>query len=306
MDLNEKSENVFNVREQEEKIVSYYGDKERITYIANGFRAAKTINGTSQEFINLSVSFAQNSDHLTACEILECGIEKYPYDVELLSCFLNCAIDSGISTEIEKCKNIYIKLTEVSFSRYTERAFNSVLKYLESKMSFVAPKEGILVKDDAERILDAFRKQYPSNEGSYFAQCDFVDNEEERKNILKEAVCKLASCSRCALRLADILCDKGDYFEARNAVEKCLRSIQTLSSVNRAYAYYLLGICEYGLLVTMDADYKESKSVKDKVKKIYESFKIAKNDYYNLQSVYRKEIERIVFVIEQQSGIAYT
>ena len=310
MNLNEKDSGIviFDIKEQEERIVSFYGDKERIAYITSEFRSAETINGTVDEFINFSLHFARNGNHLVSCEILSCGIKKYPYNVELLSCFLNCAIDSGDSNEIVKCEDIYTRLREIPLTRYSERAFYSILKYLAEKRTNVRPKEEFLVLQDAHEILDVFKRQYPESEGGYFAQCDFIvdNNAEEIKTILKKAVAKLSSCPKCALKLADILCAQGNYLEACHVIEKCLTSVQTLSNVNKAYVYFLSGICEYGLLMNMDAGNERNEEIKAKIKKIYTVFRISRSDYYNLHSVYKKEIERIIYVIEQQFGVAYS
>jgi tetratricopeptide (TPR) repeat protein len=304
-DLIPKDAAPFSVKEYEEKIVSHYGDKERIKYFAEEFRSAEIINGTSLDFLHFALSFMQNGDNQTACEVLRCGIKKYPYDAELLACFLSCAIDSGNSDEIKRCKEFHDVLKEIPMERYSERAFNSTLKYLSAKRNFEAPKEYEKIKEEAKELISVFNEIHPSSEGSYFSHCEFLDRESEKISKLKEAVSKLSSCPRCALRLADILCDRGEYREADETINRCLNSIQTLSKVNRAYAYYLQGVCKYGILVNDGID-RSVPNIEETVNKIYESFRIAKSDYFKLQATYRREIDKIIFVLEQQLGIMYS
>jgi len=289
----------FNVREEEKNAAQQYENKDYFYSLAEKFYNAKIVNGTAQDFINLSISFKESGDDITACRILERGLDIYNNDIELLACYLDCVIDSGIEKELIECEKFYVKIRENPLESYSENVFNSILKYLVTKISFGYKREAI--KSEAEEILKVFDKQHPNREGSYIAHYKFIDGREQQKSKLREAVNKLSSCPRCALTLADMLCDEGEYEDACNVIEKCLRSVQSLPMVNRAYAYYLQGICKYGIFQKLD--FIEDRELK--VKEIYDTFRIAASEYYNLKRIHRKEIERIVYVLEQQTEIFY-
>jgi len=316
----------FNLSVKEKEAISFYGNPDGLKQLAGEFRTAKTVNGTAQEFIDFSISFRQNEDNITACEILKRGVEFYTNDIELLASYLNCIIDSGIQEEIAvKSKEIYGKIRQNPLEDYSEYVFISVLKYLETEKSRSNELEKI--KAEADKILNVFYKQHPNSEGSYFAHYKLISGREQRKDKLREAVNKLSSCSRCALRLADMLCEDGEHSEALKVIEKCLLSVQPLFKVNKAYVYYLRGICEYGVFqkneknnvsvnkrhfLTFfkknreDGEQKNNEDKKTEVQNIYESFRIAKNEYFDLKSDYKKEIERIIYVLERQTGVFYS
>ena len=296
----------FNLSEKEEKMNTFLGDKERIVKLAEEFRQSKEIDGTAQEFINLSSAFVRNDDYRTACEILRAGIDRYPFDVDLLACFLDYATDSGVSIEISKCDMYYMKLKEISLTRYSSQALNATLKYLSVVCKNSSQNDFENIKEEAKEILEVFCNLYSNSEDSYFARCNFVNGDEEKKILLREAVSKFVSCPKCSLKLADILCDQGIYDEACKVLEKCLHSVQALPKVNSAYVYYLFGICKYGSLINNDSSFNDSEALKTSVEKIYEAFRIAKSEHHDLRQSYKKEIEKIIYILEQQTQIAYS
>ena len=312
----------FNLKEKEKTANESYGDKYKFAEIAEEFCKAEIVNGTAQDFINFSISFSENDDKITACKILRRGLDFYLNDTNLLACFLNCAIDSGIEEEINNCKKFYEKIRTNPLESYTESVFNSVLKYLMTKKTI--DSEFDTIKSEAEKIIKMFDKQYPNSDSSYYAHYEYINEFVHDKKVaiakLEEAVNNLPSCPRCALKLADLLCDEGQYEKACNAIEKCLHSVQSLPNVNSAYVYYLKGVCKYGIFQnrtsydnnSIDKErflfFKKTKKETNEqiVKEIYDSFRIAKNEYFNLRHVYRKEIDKIVHVLENQTKIVYS
>jgi len=112
-----------------------------------------------------------------------------------------------------------------------------------------------------------------------------------------------------------------------------LRSVQPLSTVKKGYVYYLRGICEYGIFQkreeaekrkidrnsaginrflnflkknSVDRELRNNEDRKYEVQNIYESFRIAKNEHFDLKSDYIKEIDGIIYVLERQTGIYYS
>jgi len=306
----------FDLKKKEAEAISRYGNEDYFDKLAREFCDAKVVNGTAQDFINLSISFKQNGDYITACKILRRGLTFYINDIELLASYLNYAIDSGIKEEIDRCEEFYEKIRKNSLESYSEYIFNSVLKYLMTKKNIDNEPEK---KSEINEILNMFSKQYPNSESSYFANYEFLCFVDETKSIdkLRDAVKRLSSCPRCALKLADILCDEGNYEEAKRIiVEKCLLSIQTLPNHNIAYVYYLLGVCELGIFQELDLasrkyfmtffKRKNDKDRKLKVQEIYKLFEIADGAALDLKPIYKREIKRKIYVLEKQTGIAYS
>jgi len=301
---------VFNVKREEEDAIPQYGNKEYFNDLAERFQNANDVHGTARDFLNFSISFKENDNTIFACKVLKRGLDIYKNDIELLAYYINCAIDGGIRSEIEECKNRYEDLMRNPMESYTVGVFNSILKYLHIKTTLGCDNRE-KIKMEAEHILNAFYRLHPNTEDSYFSDSEFIDGKEQQKLKLKAAVKKLSSCPRCALKLADMLCEEGDYIGARTIVEKCLRSVQTLPKHNRAYAYYLLGICEFGVFQNHKyflsfINIMNDKNKNTSIQKIYNAFKIARNSPHNdLRNVYIKEMERIIYTLEQQTGVPF-
>ena len=301
----------FDIKKAEREAVQNYGVEEFFPEEAKRFRKAKTIHGTAQDFLHYAISFKENDDGVTACEILKRGLDFYQNNLELLAYYLRCAVNSGIMKEIEtECEKRYRKIKENPLNFYSEDIFMAILEYLHNEKTRNGSQDK-KIQSEIEEILDAFYRKFPDREGCYFAHVEYgfaekADNEKKIK--LKEAVNKLPSCPRCALKLADMLCEEGKYEDACDAIDKCLRSVQSFPKINKAFAYYLKGVCKYGVFQNQNLEVKDrGKWEKTIINEIYEAFKFACSGPYanDLRRVHQKEIEGIVYILEKQTEIVF-
>ena len=75
-----------------------------------------------------------------------------------------------------------------------------------------------------------------------------LHKKKEEEEVLRLALNDLKIAPKCALRLSDLLFDRGDYEEALTLIQRGLRdAMQTQSSVNEGYLYYLMGLTKMAL-----------------------------------------------------------
>ena len=100
-------------------------------------------------------------------------------------------------------------------------------------------------------LAAAFRKNLPYDEESYRCEADIyklLHRKKEEEAVLRLALSKLKIAPKCALRLSDLLFDRGDYEEALTLIQRgLLDTMQTQRSVNEGYLYYLMGLTKMAI-----------------------------------------------------------
>ena len=279
----------------------YNEDEDRGYEEVNQFLSLPTCSGSPNEFHNLSVNFSKKDDYITACKILERGLEKYPYSTDLLADFLQIGL---FCNKEEECKKYYSVLFSIPKTKWTWRAFSFSIDYLQIITDGLMEEESIIANKSAMlNIAEEYAKYYPYEEDVFLARSEVFSyfNEKDKEiECLRVAASRGRKSPKCNLRLADFYFSQGEYekaleYIARNKTE----GIDIQDRINVGYMYYLSGLCRTALL-----QINKNFSDRNAVMQIYQDFYIAEETSDNVTS-YAKTIERQVFILETKTGIKY-
>lgn len=216
-------------------------------------------SGDADDWHNFAVDIARKDLFDLACDLLECGLTIYPKNINLLADYLQYGISCG---RIEQCKTFYKMLSKIPKIRWSWRGYSfsvSYLTYLWERCD--SEKELEKLQETMLALAETFRANLPYNEESYRCQADIyklLHQKEEEEAVLRLALRNLKIAPKCALRLSDLLFDRGDYEEALEQIQRGLRdAMQTQRSVNEAYLYYLMGLTKLALAQQGDAPISE-------------------------------------------------
>lgn len=254
--------------------------------------------GTADDWHNFAVDIARSDLYDLCCDIIEKGLELFPKNTDLLADYLQYGISCG---RIDRCKNYYKILSKIPKVRYTWRAYSfsvNWLQYLWERSD--SEKELEKLQKDMQDLVMAFRNNMPEDEESYRCEADIfklIHNRKEEERVLRLALAELKIAPKCALRLADMLFDRGDYDDALIQIQRSINDAnQTQASVNEGYLYYLLGLAKMAVVMRNGSSFDEVTA-----KAIYENFDMALQ--IDKRPAYRKTMKRKAKVIVGKSEI---
>lgn len=266
--------------------------------------ATITIIGTADDYHNIAVDFARNNDYLSACIILERGLEKNQYNIDLLSDLLRYRLSAG---EFDKCELLYDTLRSIGELRWNWRAFSFSLDFLAKKVEHTEPgQDGLEIIKEALRLADDFIARFPGDR-AFFDKAELlrafgstVDQQEE--TILREGINCLQVSPRCSLRLADILFDRGKYTDALRALKRCfINKFVPQPDINSDYAFLVMAFSKISLLFKngQKANYMEDED------KINDAYKDIHTAMAGLSGIFAQSAHNAVKAIQAQTGIDY-
>lgn len=254
--------------------------------------------GDAADWHNFAVDIAREDLYDLACDLLDSGLEIYPKNIDLLADYLQY----GINCErTEKCKKYYKVLSNIPKIRWSWRGYCfsvSYLKYLWERCD--AEKELEKLQRDMMNLVELFRTNLPFDEECYRCEADIyklLNMRKEEEAVLRSALNDLKIAPKCALRLADMLFDRGDYEEALLHIQRGLRdAMQTQQSINEGYLYYLMGLTKIALI-----EQNCSEMSADVVNEIYSCFDISLRQERRTSYIGTMKTKTIVLV--NKSGI---
>lgn len=265
------------------------------------------IYGTADDYHNVAVNYARQNIYDGACKILQYGLLAIPYSVDILADLVRYGISSG---QYWLCEEPYNTLSGISKDRWNWRAFSFSIDYLVEKANHVSSDlERNGLKQQALTLADQFIEKDKSDQ-AYFDKAnilrefgdDSINNQTEQ-SVLRCGLNNVKVAPKCALRLADILFEKGDYKEAiENLWQCCNNTFKPQPDVNGSYAFLLLALSKASELFSDNQrdDYSE---VEKMVYAIYKDLHTAIS--YGLNGVFRQTADKAISVIETQTGYEY-
>lgn len=257
-------------------------------------------DGNADDFHNLAVEYARGEFFSQTCDLLEIGLKRYPYNTDLLADYIIYGASCG---RTDNCKLYFDRLMEIPKSRWTWRAFDFSIRYLNTILDQIGgTKEQLQVtKKEMLNLAKAYRAQFPSSEDSYQMEAQvyhwFGQSKDEYK-VLTKAMENLNVCPKCCLRVGDILLEQGNYEDAMSAMKRGLgEASQTQSSVNEGYMYYVIGLCKLAISQKNNDTLTEAEALD-----IYSDFNIALRDLRD-REIYCQVIETKCHIIKNKTGI---
>ena len=265
---------------------------------------AKKIDGDANDFHNFAVNFARRNDKCTACKILERGIDKYPYNVDLLADYLAYGYECD---EKIKCKEYYNRLRKTPAAKMTWRGYDFAIDYLLHLVDNASTdKEVESLRERIEERTWAYKKRFPNNEDGYLTEAQvFLKFGEENRaiQVLKEAIDKCAA-PKCCLRYAEIMMTKGKYDEVISIALKGISvSAQEQPSINVPYLFYLSGLAKDAQI---HADGQNGYSDRERVLDVFSDYRVAESLFDESRTAYVKNLRNRAKILSIKSGISYT
>lgn len=293
----------ISIGEAERLIKEYiYEDNDDAVYdLVQEILAQDKVIGSVNDFHNFSVNFSRRDDYETACCILDKGLEQFPRAVDLLADYLQSGVNCN---RFDLCAKYYDRLLKIPMMRWTWRGFSFSVDYMQSIADNIEEEEELLKwKQKMLDIADQYYVYFPYSEDAFLVKADIFQyfNEKEKEvEILQKALEQIKSSPKCALRLADIFFERGDYEKTLEYIEKCkYGSVQTQEKINEGYMYYLSGLCKAAHMHQISS-YDNEELVID----IFQDFSIAEKLKMNFSS-YRKVMERQIYILETKTGVLY-
>lgn len=283
------------------KEYAYEENEEALYELVQEILSQEKVVGSVDDFHNFAVSFSRKDDYETACNILDKGLEQFPKAVDLLADYLQNGVNCNRFKQCEECFN---KLLKIPMMRWTWRGFSFSIDYMQIMADNIEDDNELIEwKNKMLEMAENYHKFYTYSEDVFLAKADifqYFNDREKEIEILNTALEQIKNCPKCALRLADIFFEKGEYDKALEYIERCkYSSIQTQEKINQGYMYYLSGLCKVAQMHQL-ASYENEKLVED----IYCDFSIAEKLKMNFSS-YKKVMDRQIHILESKSGILY-
>lgn len=262
--------------------------------------------GDADDYHNFAVTFARLDQEDRACQILEKGLQVFQKNVDLLADYIKYGV---ICAEFEKCDMYYQKLLTINKKRWNWRAFTFSIDYLLSMIDFkdLSSRDEENLIGSIKSLAGEFQESLPNDEQGYVSEYDIYkafNDSEKAEEVLVTALEKLPIAPKCALRLADMLYEKGEYSRALMYLKRCeIDSIQPQSGIDKGYLYLLMTLCEVVVMFQSEEPLIKEKSIEN-VKKIYESANMAKRLMRNRNSM-RRNLDDVVAIVEAKTGVEY-
>ena len=300
---------VSNAASKAEDILEYVYDRDdddsrqNLYALIDEFLAQEFQPGSAHDFHNFAVGLARRDEYLLACRVLECGLECYPKNVDLLADYLQYGVSCN---KFDECKRIYKTLIKIPRRRWTWRGFAFLVDYLQF----------LIDRSDSDKDIDArekemldivrdFKELFPYSEEPYRTEanvCQTLNMPDKEADVLKTALENVKVAPKCALRFADLLFDRGLYEEATSAIQRAISdATQTQTSVNEGYLYYLSALCKIAIMQRSKSLQKSA--IEEAVKDVYSDFNIALTKFQNTNSMYIDVIRTKTNTLVNKTGV---
>lgn len=266
------------------------------------FFSQKQQSGDADDFHNFAVDLARRDEYALACDVLDCGLNLFPKNVDLLADYLQYGVSCN---KLEECKKIYKTLIKIPRRRWTWRGFAFLVDYLQFLVDRSDSEKDIDSKEkEMLSIVEDFRKIKPYSEEAYRTEADVyrrLNMHDKEAETLKTALDTIKVAPKCALRYADLLFERGLYDEASDAIQRAISdATQTQTSVNEGYIYYLSGLCK---IAKSQQNNSEFSLDENSVKGIYSDFNIALTKFQGADNSFVDVIRTKTITIINKTGI---
>lgn len=268
--------------------------------------------GDDNDYHNYSVVLSRLDDYLTAYEIVERGLEQFPYNTDLLADAINYGSNCN---KYNEAMSHFDTLNRRPYSSWTWRAFQFSIDFLQRSWNWLEDKErAINGLNLALKLARLYQKYHPSDERSYVAEYELLqnlskialDNEDEAESAKKEAealqVLKRTIESgeypavQCSLRYADELFRKQKYEEVIHICNRAMQYGQSSATVRLGYFMYLSAQSRE-ILLYKNENWRDNQL---EVETIYREYLASLSDTGN---DYKQDIYRRVNILSARTGI---
>lgn len=292
--------------EEFEEVAYLNSTRKKLRIVADLFSNMELkVYGNVDDFHNCAVPYAKANMYDCACKVLERGLTGSEASIDLLSDYILYGIKCR---KYEKCEEYYKRLNMIPKKQWTWRAFSFSIDYLLDKANRILDVgQREVLQQTVTGLTDEFIVSIGTDQ-AYFDKAQVIRtfgsyNEETEETVLYKGIDSLKSAPRCALRLADILVDRGEYKEAARLIRKCcVNAFKPQPDINGSYSFLLSALCNASWIFEehLDSDYTDCK---DTIKEIYRDFNVALER--GLEDIYKDAATTSIKVVAALTGYEY-
>ena len=296
------------------QIASDMGDYEKLQEIWEEVKSNPNIMGDVDDYHNYAVVMSREDDYVTAFQIVERGLNQFPYNTDLLA----DAIYYGSNCQqYDKSQDYALQLLNRPYSAWTWRAFKFLIDFYKNQWDWEENidkiKKGLsLALETAEK----YQQYIPSDERSQLSEYDVLiilakvaldENDmgeyqritERAQKLLKDTIEKGEYATvQCCLRYADLLFQQQKYSDVISVCNKALQFGQETSTARLGYFMYLSAQSREVLLYQSGNFDNENE-----IKKIYSEYTAA---FADTNESYQRNIKKRVRILSARTGVPYS
>lgn len=263
------------------------------------------VYGTADDIHNCAVPYARENMYDCACIILKRGLDELGAAIDLLADYIRYGISCGKYTE---CEEYYNRLNEIPQQEWNWRAFSFSIDYLLDKLNRIRNTEE---RAELKRMVIKLADQFVAtigNDQAYYDKAQVLKTlgnsiSETEESVLQRGINSLKVAPRCALRMADILFERGEYQEAAKLLKRCcLNAFKPQPDINSGYSYLLSALSKTSGLFDEHSD-GSFEDCEDAVLDLYKDFNTAIES--GLAAVYRGTADTAIKIVAAQTGYEY-
>lgn len=263
------------------------------------------IYGTPDNIHNCAVPYAKENMYEYACMILQRGLEESAASIDLLADYIRYGISCGKHTE---CEKYYRQLNEIPKEQWNWRAFSFSIDFLLDKRNRTLNE---IERNELSRMAVDLSNEFVDAIGTdqaYFDKAQVLKVcggyfSETEESILQKGLDTLKATPRCALRMAEILFERGEYKEAATHLKRCcINAFAPQPDVNRSYSFLLSALSKASNLFIEQTDNNYVNKEND-IMEIYKDFNTAIEG--GLTEIYRETANATIKILEAHTGFEY-
>lgn len=261
------------------------------------------VPGDSTDYHNLSVCYGRVGDNVSACKLLEKGLNIFPYNIDLLADYVAYGAKIGDGGKA-KCEEYCERLMQIPYKTWTWRAFSFLISYWQEQYPISRGEETVKIEERLYELCNNFQNYYPEDEASYAAEYDMlvaIGKKKEAIERLEEVVAEYEVVPKCCLRYCDLMLERGEYEKVIVYAEKgIMGDAQSQSGVSIGYLFFVSGLARDAMI------WKEKKfDDTEAVNAMYSDFQIAEELFGNSHESNKKQINLRTAIMSRKSGIEY-
>ena len=306
-DLIQVIDMLFYYSHAESDSIAYLSEKDELIALAC---SQELFEGNMEDFHNLSVELAREDDFFNACQVLEKGLERYAFSVDLLADYLSYGMKCGRESY---CSELYNRLSNIKHL-WNWRAYQFSIDYLKECQKNNPHPES----NEIQVLINEFVSRMPDHEESYLEKAEYLKDIEQPADgesflsVLEYATsdaCPIQRTPKCDLTLADYYYSVGaDLNKTLALIERCKRnSVEAQMSVNRNYVYLLSSLCGISSFYDAFGDdistgIEEESEQWNHVMKVYNDYHVATTGEQDSRV---KKCKDIILAFSRETNVPY-
>ena len=300
-------------------------DDSNLPLVRDSVVNSDVIVGSSADYHNLAVEMTRRGCYLLGFDIVQKGLQQYPYNIDLLA---DAVYYGSCAGKFDQCEQYAETLKSRPFALWSWRAYTFMIDYymdkadwlesttdimqsLKDALSLAAKAQDILSTDErgylAEHrvhlVLERWFREMAVNESdTNKKQSCFETADEERQlaiNSLKRAIENNNIIAvQCCLRYADLTFEARDYKETIQVCQKAFCYGESQPSAKMGYFLYLSAL-------SMDSLIHEEKAFGDeaRIMECYRMYLAADKTLDANRITYRNNIRLRINNLQVRTGI---